>query len=364
MAAILSERQLTRRLDGFRTPQLTGGEAGYTDLDHLLTSKKANILADMGFFRRNDVGFLTRRKYPETAERVDSWYTQAKTAFDSKPNPQNLDRLRQTIGIIGAFNYIRGMWPFKTDGAIDRKVASRIKLSPAASVQVLAAADIQKDDRVLALFSGVGYFSFFLAVTKPATLTCIDLYTPIAYDLEKTFRNTYDWIFKRVPEDKRPPITAPTFMRADCRDLPAFGDENPTEPVFTKIFLHPPYGRESNQPNKITEADGFVLWLQSLKSLRERNGEGFEAYSIVPSEWTKALKFAIRFRYEYSEQITISHLNRLLLDNFYYKRRSIRERTGKKVANWEELLDCAKNFSVAPQRETRRFGIDIVKHAF
>lgn len=236
-------------------------------------------ILDSGQLSREEVGVVVRNRYPGTAEKWDRRFEQA-TGFEEK---------KKLLAYIRAFNYIRGMAAYRIDGSIDHEVAPRIMLSPSASLQVLDAAQVSEKDRVLELYSGVGYFSFFLAISKPERLDTVDLYAPNAYDLQKTFNTVYNWLYLDLPYDCRPSMTRPNFIIADCVALPDFQIDTRFGDYYDKIFLHPPYGKETHKSLGITEEEAFASWVDALRSVYRRNPGPFLTYSVVPGAWIKKL---------------------------------------------------------------------------
>ncbi|OGK14147.1 hypothetical protein A3H80_03045 [Candidatus Roizmanbacteria bacterium RIFCSPLOWO2_02_FULL_37_19] len=237
---------------------------------------------DSGLLSRTEIGAIVRNRYKETARLLD-----ARLACAEGDN----DRTKSLIALIGAFNYIRGMSVLRHDGSVDRHIAPRIMLSPSATVQVLDVARINQDDRVLELFTGGGYASFFLALTGAQAVDSVDLFTSSLYDLDETFKQAYDWVYGDLPEILRPHVTQPHFIQADCAELPDFADPR-FQDHYDKVFIHPPYGKETNRLIDITEEEAFRLWISSLVSVYSRNVSPFVTYSVVPSEWTSSLEDA------------------------------------------------------------------------
>lgn len=236
-------------------------------------------LLDSGNLTRDEIGAVVRNRYPETAQMLD---TRLRLASDHE--------YKDLVGLIGAFNYVRGMSVIKLDGSIDRDVAPRIMLSPSAAIQTLDVAGVTKEDRVLELFTGGGYFSLFLDIRQPTVLDSVDLYTPGLYSLNRTLVNAYDWIYGDLPNGLKPASTFPNFIQADCSNLPDLSRDFRFHPPYNKVFLHPPYGRESKRLIDITEQEAFNLWVDSLKSVHQRNQAPFTIYSVIPTEWVQKLE--------------------------------------------------------------------------
>lgn len=247
------------------------------------TATDLYAVLDSGIATKEQIGAVVRNRYADTAALLDAiLYSKAAQLHE----PIDLTSL---IGQIGAFNYIRGMDVIKKDGTIDREVAPKIMLSPSASIQVLEKASLTPESRALEMFSGVGYFSFFLALKQPKVLDCVDLRTPEMYDLDATFKQAYNWIYGDLPQESKPNVTTPVFRQMDCRNLkvgPGLG----ITAEYTHVFLHPPYGRESKLLMDLSEKECRELWLNSLTQVSKTNKTDFKTFSVVPSEWTNGLE--------------------------------------------------------------------------
>ena len=182
-----------------------------------------------------------------------------------------------------AFYYIRQMRIYMSDGSIDNVFAPRIKVGPAASLQMLDLANLSENDRVLHLFSGVGYFTFFLALSQPAVLDCVDVFTPRNYNLERIFKEGFNWVYKDLPQFLHPVITRPNYLLADAAKLPELTKaEGFQASSYNKVFLTHPFGRGYD---RISELEAFVLWLRALDAVGRRNKGTYSTFSLLPSEW-------------------------------------------------------------------------------
>lgn len=232
---------------------------------------------------REQVGAVVRNRYSETAALLDArLYSKASQLH----RPSDLAPL---VGQLGAFNYIRGMRVIRNDGTIDREVSSKIMLSPSASIQVLDQADLTATSRALEMFSGTGYFSFFLALQQPQVLDCIDLNTPDIYNLNETFNQAYEWIYGDLPEEFKPGVTVPQFKQMDCLELD-IKTYLGIRTDYTHVFLHPPYGRQSKLLMALSEEECRSLWVNSLVRIGETNHNDFRTFSVIPSEWVEDLE--------------------------------------------------------------------------
>lgn len=246
-------------------------------------------ILENGGFSREDIGVMVRDRYGQTALQVDRQFEIAYENYVLDNNPITLNLLRQALGKLGAFNYIRGISILKKDHSIDRTVAPRVMITPSASIQLLDIAKLTSSDRVLEVFCGVGYFSFFLALEQPAVLDCIDLHSPQTYDLDETFQKGFEWIYSEISQALRPNFTTPKFILHDAQALASC--EHLHLP-YTKAFLHPPFGRESTRIDAIGELDeikAFGLWIKSLSSLHRLHPVPFCAFSLVPTEWPESI---------------------------------------------------------------------------
>lgn len=266
---------LSPNLESFLHPRLP--------VDQLpTTAAELYAVLDSGNATKEQIGAVVRDRYADTAALLDfRLYSKAVQLH----SPTDLIPL---IGQIGAFNYIRGMSVVKKDGTLDHEVAPKIMLSPSASIQVLDQADLAPQSRALELFSGVGYFSFFLALQQPARLDCVDIQTPEMYDLDATFKRAYDWVYSGLAEESKPKVTKPVFRQMDCQNLTT-GDSGVAND-YTHVFLHPPYGRQSKLLMDLPEADCRTLWLNSLSQTARTNQTSFRTFSVVPSEWVKEVE--------------------------------------------------------------------------
>lgn len=266
---------LNPNLESFLHPRLPRGKLP-------TTGSELYAILDSGNSTKEQVGAVVRDRYADTASLLDSrLYSKAAQLHD----PVDLIPL---IGQIGAFNYIRGMSVIKKDGTIDREVAPKIMLSPSAAIQVLDQANLTTQSRVLEMFSGVGYFSFFLALQQPARLDCVDIQTPEIYDLDATFKGAYYWVYSGLSEESKPKVTTPAFRQIDCQNL-VTGDSGIASD-YTHVFLHPPYGRQSKLLMDLPEEDCKVLWLNSLNQAARKNQTNLRTFSVVPSEWAKDMQ--------------------------------------------------------------------------
>lgn len=268
-----------------------------------------------------------RLKHADRAMELDGKYTTARQVYLASPSATNLDRLKRAIGYSGGFNFIDSMRLLRWDGSWDTDFP-QMRLGPSAATQVLELADIKTEDRVLELFSGGGYFTFFLALSGSQQLISLDLYTPQTYDLKLTLEATYRGIFSRLPGEVKPPFTTPTFIQADCSDLPEF------DIVFNKVFLHPPFGRESREIVDLSETQAFVLWLNSLISVYKANKGPFQTFSIVPSEWAETVGM---IKQGTTLQESIAELERRTQGNPYYRPDGLTKDVQIAQADWEKL---------------------------
>lgn len=265
-----------------------------------------------------------RFKNPDLALEIDGHYSRARQAYLLDPNEHRLDELRRAIGTLGGFNFIDSMYPIRWDGTADVDY-NQMRLGPSASTQVIQIADVKKNDRVLELFSGAGYFTFFLAISNPEALTSVDLFTPQIYDLRSGLQNTYSSIFSKLPEEVRPRFKSPEMVQEDCTALPTF------ETDFNKVFLHPPYGRESRLIVDISETQAFLLWLNSLASARAVISGEFQTFSPVPTQWAEVVE---SIKSGVSPEEIIAELERKIKDNGYFRTDSDVDTAGM---NWEEI---------------------------
>lgn len=244
-------------------------------------------------------GAVVRDRYPLTAKRMDDIFHVAEAAYLADPsNEEARTGYLRAIGLTGAYNYIRGMEVIKSDGSIDRDVAPKMMLSPSAALQLHEVAQIQPEDRVLDLFCGTGYSTFALGAANPAVLDAVDNFTVANYQLPQTMERAYDMIYQHVPGPLKPPVTMPRFLEQDAASLPEFGGQDAEAAGFAghydKVFLHPPYGRESTRMMpSISEGDAFILWINSLRSVNRANSGDATVFSIVPEEWQGAAQAII-----------------------------------------------------------------------
>lgn len=332
------------------------------DMDSVPTGREEICaLIDSGKLSRNDVGVLVRSRYPETAAYVDRMGRTARRNLQEDSSAETEAAYLRTVGLIGAFNYVRGMEVIKTDGSIDREVAPRMMLSPSAAIQVLSVARVTPKDSVLELCSGFGYLSLPLSVCKPAQLDCVDLRTPKLYQLDETQKRAYQWIYGDLPKELQPPITEPNFIQADCRKSARFGEDKRFHPPYNKVFMHPPFGRESKRLTKDNELQAFTLWVSTLAAVHEWNSNQFSTYSVVPSEWTDVLRVAVRHDLEFPE--ALRYLSHSLTFNPYYRngRKDIPKAVGNEsMDNWVGVLNLALNARPPiDQHETQMFPMTI-----
>lgn len=290
-----------------------------------------------------------RLRHPERALELDSEYAMARQLFLANPETQNLDGLRRAIGYSGGFNLIDSIRLIRWDGSEDTDFP-QMRLGPSAATQVLEIADVNSDDRVLELFSGGGYFTFFLAISGPQQLTSVDLYTPQTYDLESTLKSTYRGIFSRLPDEVKPALTIPNFIQADCTDLPEF------DMGFNKVFLHPPFGRESREIVDLSETQAFILWLRSLISVHEANKGSFQTFSVIPSEWTKTVS-NIKQGATLGEAIV--GLEKRIQGNLYYRQNGLSKDVQMTQADWKKLGEIF-NDAVVNEMESRRVKVSLL----
>src|SRR3989339_85478 len=202
-----------------------------------------------------------RGKYPQLAFRIDERYELERKTFLNNPSEETLLRLRQAIGNLGAFNFVEGLVPIVRRGQILKEAFSRAKLGPGSAVQILETSALRPQDRVLELFSGLGYFSFFLSLRHPQALDSVDLFSGDVYDLDETFSRAYRDIFSAIPGELRPEVTNPRFVKADCTALPPFGQGELGD--YDVVFIHPPFGRESAKIVSLSEEEAFELWVNT-----------------------------------------------------------------------------------------------------
>jgi|GEM_PF-4259789 len=206
-------------------------------------------------------------------ETVTSRYPHTDKALRNDPN---LEVLHQ------AFSYVRGIPIYFKDGSLDHEFAHQMMTSPSASIQVLDKARINSSSKILEIFSGFGYLTIFLALTKPEQLICGDLFTPTVYDLPTTFNKALEYIY----EKNIPTCTQPEWVQLDgTRPLP-FPNLS-----FDNILLSPPFGRGSQQLfPAIGEDKAKDIWLMSIEhSKRLLKDSNSTIISTVPLEWTNSL---------------------------------------------------------------------------
>jgi len=256
-------------------------------------------------------GYLSNERliHPERAMHLDEKFSRARQAYLADPSKINLRNLRQSIGYLGAFNLIDEIRLVKQDGTEDSGY-KKMRLGPNAATQVLEIAAITDQDKILEMFSGGGYFTFFLSLSGPDSITGIDLFTPGIYDLNSTSQPVFERMFSRLPDQLRPQFTSPNIIQADCTNLPRLNTE------FNKIFLHPPFGKASREIVDLSESEAFILWLESLISAYETIGGNFETFSVVPSEWTDVIDGIID---ELSMGEVIQKLEEKIKDSEHYR---------------------------------------------
>lgn len=335
------------------------------DLGVPLLGERLYQLLDSGTLSKREIGAIVRTRYVESANLLGGQYQEASLAYQHQPDAIHLSPLRKLVGKIGAFNYIRGIEVVKADGSIDREIAPRMMLSPSAAVQLLEIADIKEGDRVLELFCGGGYASFFLALEQPEILDCVDLYTKSTYDLELTFQKAYDWIYEEVPDSFKPAFTKPNFIYGDSRLLTDLIGRQILRGNYSKVFLHPPYGRESTRLgllNELTEFEAFNLWVNSLLHVRDVNTAIYTMYSVVPSEWTDTVQEAAD---DLDDDIDIADVIQVLSAKlqkspYYQGRDNLLNSPNSKSSFNDSTLKPFKGARYIPLRETRMFDLSIV----
>jgi len=259
------------------------------------------------------------RQNPITAEKLAERLRAAIKSYEAAP-----DEMKAQLGLWlfaqrMALFYIRKMLVYKSDGSIDAVFAPKIKVGPAVSIQLLDAANVTSDDRILHLFSGVGYFTFFIALNRPAILDCVDAFTPRDYNLPRTFLECFNWIYQDLPGSLHPTITRPNYLLADASKLPRLSRASGFQASnYNKVFLTHPFGRGYD---RINELEAFVLWLKSLDAVGKRNKATFSTYSLVPSEWMVTVE-EIRRNEIGSLETSIKDLRAGLSDCGYYQGRS------------------------------------------
>lgn len=328
----------------------------YVELERAITYSSVESLPQNGNglcrFLIDELDFVSRArlKYPEIANTLDQSYELQRQAYLKEPTDLNLRKLRRNMGSVGAFNFIEHMSPVSLDGSENGSIASGMKLGPGAAAQVLKIADIQDTDRVLELFSGAGYFTFSLALAQPQSLESIDLYSSEIYDLGSTFDSTYERIFSRAPDKLKPLFTSPRFIKGDCTDLAKLsliGSD--------KVFLHPPFGRESRKIVDLDEIKAYVLWLKSLLSVYATNSSDlFQTYSIVPGEWIDALLEQQENGVEIEESIKSLKAKLGLEDTRSNSDLSITESEWRQI---ELILKTAESYTI----QSRRVKIKLLK---
>lgn len=251
---------------------------------------------DSGKATRTEIGAVVRNRYSETADLLD-----ARLQSKIRQTHQAADIVKM-VNQIGTFNYIRGISVIKKDGTIDREVAPKIMLSPSASIQVLDQADINRQSRVLEMFSGVGYFSLFLALEQPQILDCLDKHTLALYDLEKTFKEAYDYVYHDLPDQLEPSLTLPNYKMLDCANLGEDKNGLGLRNDYSHVFLHPPYGKKSRLLVDLSEEQCQALWLNSLSQIAGINSTPFRTFSVVPAEWVEDI----------DNQLPAAHLNPII----------------------------------------------------
>ncbi len=307
------------------------------------------------FLKKADVESKARVKFPEITRTVDQAYSSQRATYLQSPTKENLTKLASAIGFAGAFNFIEDMQPICKDGTVDGTIFPFVKLGPPAAVQVLEIAKITATDNVLELFSGVGYFTFFLALSSPQVLDCVDLYSCQTHDLESTFTNAYASIFSELSEIVRPTVTKPGFIQADCEALPNFEQDASFQHHYNKVLLHPPYGRESRKIVDLSEAQAFTLWLKSLASLSKANGQGaFQTYSTVPSEWAETVIQSMR-----DQQVDCAGTIRVLKDKLGISSQGVTAEESIAESQWANLLPL---FATAQAHtiKSRKIGISVL----
>lgn len=296
-----------------------------------------------------DLESQTRAKHPQMALDLDREYARAKQAFTTDPNHSNLERLRSAIGFSGGFNFIDNMEAKRWDGSQDKQLF-QMKLGPSAAIQALKIANVQPEDKVVELFSGAGYFTFFLALSRPNELLCVDLFTPQMYDLGLTLDTAYEELFSQLPDEVKPPFTRPTFVQADCTNLPFF------DKSYDKVFLHPPFGRESRKIVDLSETQAFVLWLRSLLSVNRSNTGPMRTFSLVPSEWTDT---AGEIRQGIDFEKVIEGLEERLRNNPYFRPNGLSQDIQITPEDLDELRTVLDN-SCVDQIKSRRTAISLL----
>jgi hypothetical protein len=356
ITARIPERFLRPEPTGLELPLPMGGKPLYDVLD-------SNVIP------LEPKGAVVRNRYQLTAGVVDGIYDHAEQTYTENPEDEDKKHtFRKAVGLAGAFNYIRGMEVVKKDGQLDRDVAPKMMLSPSAALQLHEVAQIEETDKVLDLYAGAGYSTFFLGVATPARLDAIDLYTPTHYDLVETNRRAYEQIYADVPEALKPPVTTPRFIEADSTQLPNFKTAEAMElgldTHYDKMFLHPPYGRESTRliPS-VSEGDAFIMWVNTAMSAAAANGGDAKIYSIVPEEWNHALdKLKQGIPVDQTLQSLYSELANLRYYGFPENVSKLQEPYDLGLTEtWspETINGIFANTKVTPLEETGMFGMNL-----
>ncbi|MGI8419062.1 MAG: hypothetical protein ACR2LN_00285 [Candidatus Levyibacteriota bacterium] len=323
-----------------------------------------------------DKGHIVRMRYPVTAQRLDTIFYNAWRAHEEDlTNKEKKDAFRKAIGLTGGYNYIRGMHVLKKDDTVDREVAPKIMLSPSAALQVLEAANIQEDDRVLDSLCGTGYSTFTIGTMTPQRLDAVDNYTPAHYKLPETMMRAREMIYKDIPQDLQPKVTMPNFLDVDATALPKFGTEQANQQGFAehydKVFIHPPYGRESvKMRSNLSEGDAFILWVNSLRSLKEANRGKSTVFSVVPEEWQSTVRDIIEGT---SAEDAIRKMYAKLREIKYYQLEDNAPKLSdpidyEKAQEWkpDELMKIFENSSakILDETKTGMFGLHLHKFAW
>jgi hypothetical protein len=225
--------------------------------------------------KRSDIGSLIQLRYKGTAKKLRVQLERAKFK-------KNLNHL---IALIGAFNYIMGISVFKKNGQQEiRSKLTSIMMGPSQAIQFLQILNVKPEDSILELFSGAGYLSFFLAIKQPRSLDCVDVRTSKIYNLSRTFNQGLKFVYKELPKELQPQVTQPHFIHGDIANLSDLIDSRKIADSYSKIVLHPPFGRNGTQI-LANEAEAFVLWLTALIHIVDNIKGNPDIYAVIPSEW-------------------------------------------------------------------------------
>lgn len=298
-------------------------------------------------------------------------YIDAARAWEQSPDLETKEQVKRSLARLSTFLYLRGapLYLLHEDKPVESDKAYSVRMGPNTSRQLVDKAQLTPDDKPIEIFSGTGATSINIAMEYPGEFTAVDRFTPEEYDLERTHKEGVEFILSDIKDEFKVKFGVPKIVEKDAREL------SPSDlKDVTVVFADPAYGRDYIKIYDMAEADGFRLWVQALASFTEIS-HGVRAYSVIPLEWIKTLRMAIR---NHKKNIgsqdgwgfiqANDYLNRLLTKNPYYLKNEREVKNSDKIPflskekdlmGWDEAIWRLKDFKYKNVKETSKFRLVI-----